>query len=200
MPFRRSRRNIDGATEFQQRPRRSFVSRGPRIVKVAAVKDREVYIFLCISNRRGLMIFLQVIFTAPPPPQKTQQQTQSHTQGSSTTPPAPGTNNPPTHPKHLHSLPVRLLAYLVLFICCTPPHHANANTQSTQRQQGQPQGQIQAQASRTQLAAPSTSTTPAAPAPAPSNTGSGAATMHSRPLPLRARFVLFLCCASPSSG
>jgi hypothetical protein len=46
MPFRRSHRNINDATELQRHPRRFFMSRGPRIVEVAAVKDREVYISL----------------------------------------------------------------------------------------------------------------------------------------------------------
>jgi hypothetical protein len=126
------------------------------------------------------MIFVQVIFTAPPPPQKTQHQTQSNVQGSSTTPPAPGTN--PTTPrlKHLHSLPVRLLVHLVLFICCASPQHPNQNAQQMQ-QEGQPQGQAQGQpslaSSQTQPIAPSTSTT--LPAPVPSTAASGAATIHS---------------------
>ncbi|KAG2343248.1 WD40 repeat-like protein [Suillus weaverae] len=46
-PFRRSHRNTDDPTGLQQRPRRSVFSRGPRIVEVAAVKDREA----CISSR-----------------------------------------------------------------------------------------------------------------------------------------------------
>jgi tricorn protease-like protein len=140
--FHHSHRNTDGATELQQRPRWSIFSHGPRIVEVPLVKDREV------------------IFTAPPPPQKMQQQTQSHAQGSSTTQPAPGTN-PTTPPaRHAYSLPVRLLAHLVLFICCASPRHANRNAQQTQ-QQGQPQGQAQGQpsSSQTQPAASSTSTT-----------------------------------------
>ncbi|KAG2038629.1 WD40-repeat-containing domain protein [Suillus americanus] len=174
-PFRRSHRNTDDTTELQQRPRRTIFSRGLRIVEVAAVRDREV------------------LYVAPPPPQKTQQQNQSHGQGSSTTQPAPATDPTTPRPRHAHSLPVRLLAHLVLFLCCAPPQRANGNAQ----QQGQPQGQAQGQASssQTQPAAPSTSTTP--PAPAPSTTASGAAAVQLRLLPLRARFVLFLCCASP---
>ncbi|KAG2038614.1 hypothetical protein BDR03DRAFT_1043584 [Suillus americanus] len=158
-PFRRYHRNINDATELQQRPRRSFVSRGPRIAEVAAVKDREV------------------IFTAPPPPQKTQQQTQSHAQGSSTTPPAPCTNPTTSLPRYAHSPPVRLLAHLVLFFCCASPQHANADAQSTQQQQGQSQGQVQTQVSSslTQPTAASTSTTP--PAPATSTATSSAVIM-----------------------
>ncbi|KAG2738026.1 WD40 repeat-like protein [Suillus brevipes Sb2] len=119
--------------------------RHPRVVEVNAVRDREV------------------IFTAPPPPQKAQQ-TQSHDQGSSTTQHAPGTNPNTPHPRHPHPLPVRLLAHLVLFLCCAP-QKAAGNTQSTQQQQGRPQGQVYAQvsSSQTQHAAPSTSPTPTAP-------------------------------------
>ncbi|KAG1840598.1 hypothetical protein DFJ58DRAFT_90501 [Suillus subalutaceus] len=102
-PFRRSHHNTNDAIELQQRSRQSFVSRGPRIVEVAAVKDREV------------------IFTAPPPPEKTQQQSQSHGQGSFTIPPASSTNPTIPRPRHPHSLLVRLLAHLVLFLCCASP-------------------------------------------------------------------------------
>ncbi|KAG1898110.1 uncharacterized protein F5891DRAFT_487383 [Suillus fuscotomentosus] len=128
-------------TEPQQRPRRALLSRGPRIVEVAAVKDREV------------------IFTVPPPPEKTQQQIQSHAHESSTTQPASGANSTAPHSRYLHSLPVRLLGHLVLFLCCAPPRHADANAQ----QQGQSTGQAQPQASslQTQSTAASISTTPA---------------------------------------
>ncbi|KAG2335752.1 WD40 repeat-like protein [Suillus weaverae] len=141
--FHHSQVNTDDATELQQRPWRSIFSRGPPIVEVAAVKDREV------------------IFTAPPPPQKTQQQTQSHAQGSSATPPAPGTNPSTPRPRYPHSLPVRVLAHLVLFLCCASQHP----DRNAQQQQGQSQGQVHAQASssHTQPAAPSTSATPTAP-------------------------------------
>lgn len=50
--FHHSYRNTDDANELQQRQSRSIFSRGPPIVEVAAVKDREV------------------IFTVPPPQQK----------------------------------------------------------------------------------------------------------------------------------
>ncbi|KAG2343306.1 hypothetical protein BDR05DRAFT_309915 [Suillus weaverae] len=142
--FHHSHGNTDDATELQQRSWRSIFSRGPPIVEVAAVKDREV------------------IFTAPPPPQKTQQQTQSHAQGSSTTPLAPATNPNTPRPRYPHSLPVRVLAHLVLFLCCASPQHPDA---SAQQQQGQSQGQVHAQASssQTEPAAPSTSATPTAP-------------------------------------
>ncbi|KAG2343241.1 WD40 repeat-like protein [Suillus weaverae] len=142
--FHHSHRDTDDATELQQRPRRSIFSRGPPIVEVAAVKDREV------------------IFTAPPPPHKTQQQTQSHAQGSSTTPPAPGPNATTPRPRYPHSLPVRVLAHIVLFLCCASPQHPDGNAQ---QQQGQSQGQVHAQASssQTEPAAPSTSATPTTP-------------------------------------
>ncbi|KAG1840602.1 WD40-repeat-containing domain protein [Suillus subalutaceus] len=177
--FHHSHRDTDDGTELQRRPRRSF-SRGPPIIEVAAVKDREV------------------IFTAPPPPQKTQQQSQSHSQGSSTTQPASGSNPTTPRPRHPHSLPVRLLADLVLLLCCASPRPANGNAHPTQQQQqGQSEGQAQGQAlsSQTQPAALLTSTM--LPAPAPSTAASGGATVQSRPLLLRARSVLSLCCASP---
>ncbi|KAG2057865.1 WD40 repeat-like protein [Suillus hirtellus] len=133
-PFRRSHSNTDRSTELQQRPRRSIFSRGPRVVEVAAVKDREV------------------IFTAPPPPEKKQQETQPQASASQ---PAPSTN-PTTPPKYKHSLPVRLLARLALLLfCCASPQHANENAQPTQQQQGQ--GKLQASPSQTQPTAPSES-------------------------------------------
>lgn len=94
-------------------------------------------------------------------------------------------------------LPVRFLAYLVLFLCCASPLHADGNTESTQQHYSQPQGPVQSQASsvRTRPAAPSSSMTPTA-----SDIHSAvpvAATGQSRLLPLRTRFVLFLCCTSP---
>ncbi|KAG2060606.1 hypothetical protein BDR06DRAFT_947958 [Suillus hirtellus] len=140
------------------------------------------------------MISVQVIFTAPLPPEKAQQQTQSHVQESSTTQPASGTN--PTTPRPRYPLSVRLLAHLVLFLCCASPQNADGNAQPIQ-QEGQPQCQVHTQASSSQShpATPSTSTTP--PVPATSTVASGAATVQPRPLPMRARFVLFLCCTSP---
>ncbi|KAG2038632.1 WD40-repeat-containing domain protein [Suillus americanus] len=158
--FRHSQRNIDDTTELRQRPWRSIFFRGPRIVQVPLVKDREV------------------IFTAPPPPGQTQQQTQSHAQGSSTTPPPPGTNPTTLHTKHTHSLPVRLLAHLVLFLCCASPQHANINAQPMQ-QHGQPQGQAQGQASSSQTQPAATSTSTTLLSPAPSTAASGTAVMHS---------------------
>ncbi|KAG1804003.1 hypothetical protein EV424DRAFT_1544799 [Suillus variegatus] len=139
--FRRSQTN----TEPQQRSRRALLSRGPRIVEVAAVKDREV------------------IFTAPQPPEKTQQQTQSPPQGSSTTQPALGANSTTLRPRHPYS-PIRLLGHLVLFLCCcTLPQHANRNAQPIQ-QEDQPQCQVHAQAlsSQSHPPAPTTSVTPTA--------------------------------------
>ncbi|KAG1822482.1 uncharacterized protein BJ212DRAFT_805536 [Suillus subaureus] len=96
-----------------------------------------------------------------------------------------------------YPLLVRLLAHLVLFLCCASPQHADGNAQPTQQQQGQSQGPVQTQASslrQTQPAASSTSTTPAA---SGIHTATPVtATAQPRPLPLRARFILFLCCAS----
>ncbi|KAG2038675.1 WD40-repeat-containing domain protein [Suillus americanus] len=83
-----------------------------------------------------------------------------------------------------YSLPVRLLAHLVLFICCASPQHADGNAQSAQQQQGQSQGPVQTQAS-TPTASDIHTTAPVT------------ATAQPRPLPLRTHFVLFLCCASP---
>ncbi|KAG1725602.1 hypothetical protein EDB19DRAFT_260708 [Suillus lakei] len=117
--FRHTESNTDGATELQQRPKRTIFSRGPRIVEVAAVRDKEA------------------LFVAPPPAQQTQQQNQSHGQGSSTTPPPPGTNTTTPGARPTHSLPLRLLAHLVLFLCCAYPQHADGNAQSTQQQQQQ---------------------------------------------------------------
>ncbi|KAG1812655.1 hypothetical protein EV424DRAFT_98643 [Suillus variegatus] len=135
-PFRRSHSNTNRSNELQQRPRRSILSRGPRIVEVAAVKDREV------------------IFTLPPPPEKKQQETQPQASASQPTP----STDPTTPPKYKHSLPVRLLARLALLIfCCASPQHANENAQPTQQQQGQVQPQ--ASPSQTQPTAPSESVT-----------------------------------------
>ncbi|KAG2060577.1 WD40 repeat-like protein [Suillus hirtellus] len=147
-PFRRSHSKTNESTELQQRPRRALLFRGSRIVEVAAVKDREV------------------IFTAPPPPEKTQQQTRSHAQESFMTQPASGTNPTTPRPRYPHSLPVRLLAHLVLFLCCASPQHANGNTQPTQ-QQGHPQGQVYDHAQASSLETQSTAASTSAPATIP---------------------------------
>ncbi|KAG1879121.1 hypothetical protein F4604DRAFT_555363 [Suillus subluteus] len=100
------------------------------------------------------------------------------------------------------SRPIPWWAHVVLFFCCASPQHTNGNTKPTQQQQQQcqPQGPAQPQVSpsQTQSAAASMSTTP--PGPAISPTPPNAPNMQSRPLPLRIRFVLFLCCASPPHG
>ncbi|KAG1902962.1 uncharacterized protein F5891DRAFT_978407 [Suillus fuscotomentosus] len=155
-PFRRSHSNTNKSTELHQRLRRPIFSRGSHVVEVAAVKDREV------------------IFTAPPPPEKTQQQTQTHAQGSSTTQPVPGANPTTPRPGYAHSLPVRLLAHLMLFLCCAS-QHANGNAQSTQQQQGQSQGHAQAEISSSQNRPPAAPTSMIPPAPATSPTAPSAA-------------------------
>ncbi|KAG1870887.1 hypothetical protein F4604DRAFT_1771268 [Suillus subluteus] len=116
-----------------------------------------------------------------------------------------GTTIPGTRPAH--SLPVRMLAHLMLFLCCASPQHADDNahptrqqegqshtpapSSQTQHQQGQSQGQTQAQASlsQTQLTASSTTTPTALHA---DSTAPGATNKEPRSLPLRTRFVLFL--------
>ncbi|KAG2123059.1 WD40-repeat-containing domain protein [Suillus clintonianus] len=100
-----------------------------------------------------------------------------------------GTATPGARPTY--SLPVRMLAHLVLFLCCASPQH-DGNAQPTQHQQ---QGQLQTQAPslQTQPAAASTSTTPTD----PDTHTTVPATAQPRPVPLRIRFAYFLCCASP---
>ncbi|KAG1746145.1 hypothetical protein EDB19DRAFT_380440 [Suillus lakei] len=86
--------------------------------------------------------------------------------------------------------PLSLWAHLVLFLCCASPRQA-------EQTQDQPQGQVQAQASlQAQPAAASTSTTRTPTAIDTSATAPGAESAQSR-VPLRARFVLSLCCVSP---
>jgi hypothetical protein len=200
--FLHSRSNTDGATQLQRLSRSIFSHHGPHVVEVPTVQDRKVCIsFLCLSHRSGLIISVQALFVARPA-QNTQQQAQSHGQGSSTAPPAPGTNAGTPGVRPANSRLVRLLAHLVLFLCCASPQHTGGNAHPTQQQShGQAQthvtspptlhqqGQTQAQASssQTQPAAPSTSATP---------TILGAASVQPHPLPLRTRFILFLCCAS----
>ncbi|KAG2343316.1 hypothetical protein BDR05DRAFT_963283 [Suillus weaverae] len=58
-----------------------------------------------------------------------------------------GTTIPGARP--VYSLPVRLFAHVVLFLCCASPQHPDANAQSTQ-QLGQSQGPVQTQASSLQ--------------------------------------------------
>ncbi|KAG2038630.1 WD40-repeat-containing domain protein [Suillus americanus] len=93
---------------------------------------------------------------------------------------------------HAQSQPIPWWAHVVLFFCCTSAQHTDGNAKPTQQHQQQcrPQGPAQPQASpsQTQSAAASTAISPI-----PSNTPN----VQSRPLPLRIRFVLFLCCASP---
>ncbi|KAG2069217.1 hypothetical protein BDR04DRAFT_1143393 [Suillus decipiens] len=95
----------------------------------------------------------EVLFVAPRPP--------PHRQNNQPT----GNTIPDARPAH--SLPVRLLALLVLFLCCAPPRHPNGNAQSTQQQQGQSQGLVQTQAAlfQTQSATPLASTSTVPPAP-----------------------------------
>ncbi|KAG1893893.1 uncharacterized protein F5891DRAFT_1195809 [Suillus fuscotomentosus] len=143
LPFCRSHSKANKSTELQQRPRQASLSRGPHIVEVFAVKDREV------------------IYTAPPPPEKTQQQNQLHAQGLSTAQPAPGANSTIPHSRHVHSLPIWLLAHFVLFLCCASPQHADANAQSMQQQQGQVQPQASSLQTQSTAALTSTIPTPA---------------------------------------
>ncbi|KAG2343251.1 WD40 repeat-like protein [Suillus weaverae] len=122
----------------------------------------------------------QVLYVAPRP------RPRPHTQPNGTATPA-------------QSRPIQWWAHAVLFLCCASPQHIDGNTQPTQQQQQQqcqPQGpaQPQASSSQTQPAAAARSTT--SPAPATSPTPPNAPNVRSRPLPLRARFVLFLCCVS----
>jgi hypothetical protein len=116
--------NTDGAIEIQQRPRPSIFSRGLPIVEVPTVQDRKA------------------LFVARPA-QKTQQQAQSRRHRSSTTPHAPGTNTATPGARPAPSQLVRLLAHLVLFLCCASPQHADDNAHSTQQQS---QGQVQTHA------------------------------------------------------
>ncbi|KAG1797756.1 uncharacterized protein HD556DRAFT_1355098 [Suillus plorans] len=87
---------------------------------------------------------------------------------------------------HAQSQPITWWAHVVLFLCCVSLQHTHGNVIPTQQQQCQSQGPAQPQAlsSQTQPAAVSDATPPAS-------------NVQSRPLPLRARFVLFLCCVSP---
>ncbi|KAG2338251.1 WD40 repeat-like protein [Suillus weaverae] len=90
----------------------------------------------------------EVLFVAPRPPPNRQ-----HTQPN-------GATTPGARPAH--SLPLRMLAHLVLFLCCASPPHADGNAYSTeqQQQQGPSQGpvQIQTPSPQTQPAAPPAST------------------------------------------
>ncbi|KAG2125797.1 hypothetical protein DEU56DRAFT_983108 [Suillus clintonianus] len=125
--FRRSPSNINQATELQQRPRRSIFSHSsPRVVEVAAVRDK------------------QALYVAPPQAKKTQAQPQGQAQSSSsqsqpaaastsTAPPAPA---PTPAPDTTTAIPVaatvrtnilRFLARLVLFLCCAYPPQADGH-------------------------------------------------------------------------
>ncbi|KAG2367816.1 WD40-repeat-containing domain protein [Suillus spraguei] len=123
--FHNSHSYTDGATELQQRPRRSIFShQGPRIIEVSSVQDRKA---LVVARPR----------------QKKHQQAQSHSQGSSTTNTAmPGARPAP-------SKLTRSLARLVLFLCCASPQYVGGNVQQTQ-QQSQGQAQTHATSSQTQ--------------------------------------------------
>ncbi|KAG2034648.1 hypothetical protein BDR03DRAFT_1093644 [Suillus americanus] len=152
------------------------------VVEVPAMRDREE----CLSL---------VLFVAEPT--------------NRTRSPLTGTTIPGTRPAH--SLPVRMLAHFVLFLCCASPQHVDGNAHPTQQQesqsqihatsshiqhqQGQSQGQPQAQASssQTQPTAPSTAIPTSLYA---HTTVPGAASGQPRSLPLRTRFVLVLCCSS----
>jgi hypothetical protein len=177
-----------------------------------------MYFSHCVPNYNCSIIPCQSLFVARRPErdkatQTQQQQSQSHGQGSSTTPHAPGINAAIPGARPTHSRLVRLLAHLMLFLCCTSAQRAGSNAQPTQHQlqgqaqthatssqpqhhQGQSQGPPQAQApsSQAQPTASSASATPTA--PDAHTIAPGAASVQPHPLPLRTRFVLFLCCAS----
>ncbi|KAG1773763.1 hypothetical protein EDD22DRAFT_965056 [Suillus occidentalis] len=87
-----------------------------------------------------------------------------------------------------HSRPIQLFGHIGLYLCCVFNHHTDGSAQPMQQQQGP----VSTQASSLQTTSTtlSTSTTPTTTAPV-------AATAQPQPLPLRTRFVLFLCCASP---
>jgi len=160
-----------------------------------------MYSFQCVSNY-CLIISCQSLAVARRPErdkatQTQQQQSQSQGQGSSTTPHTPGTNAATPGARPTNSRLVRFLAHLVLFLCCTSAQRAGANLQPTQLQgHTQTQPQAQASSSQTQPTAPFTSTSATPPAPDAHTTAPGSASVQPRPLPLRTRFVLFLCCAS----
>ncbi|KAG1837573.1 quinon protein alcohol dehydrogenase-like superfamily [Suillus subalutaceus] len=151
----------------------------PHVVKVPAMRDREA----CLSP---------VLFVS-------ESTNRTRTQPT-------GTTIPSTRPAH--SLPVRMLAHLVLFLCCASPQHVDDNahptrqhedqsqtpapSSQTQHQQGQSQDQPLAHASSSQTQPTASSTTTPATLDAHS-TAPGAANRQPRPLPLRTRFVLFLC-------
>ncbi|KAG1865797.1 quinon protein alcohol dehydrogenase-like superfamily [Suillus subalutaceus] len=91
----------------------------------------------------------------------------------------------------VQSPPLSLWTHLVLFLCC-------ASQQADQTQQ-QLHDQVRAQASsHPQPPATSTSTTRTPTALDTSTNAPGVANAQSRRVPLRARFVLFLCCVSPT--
>jgi hypothetical protein len=166
-----------------------------------STRQKGMYFFACIVCCRVLIISVQALYVAPPA-QKSQQPAQPRRQGSSTTPPAPGSNTTTPGARSTRSQLVRLLAHLVLFLCCASPQHSGGNAHPTQQQsQGQAQthatsSQIQHQQgqSQTQPVSPSTSVTPTA--LNVHTTASGTVSGQPRPLPLRTRIVLFLCCTS----
>ncbi|KAG1844638.1 WD40-repeat-containing domain protein [Suillus subalutaceus] len=86
----------------------------------------------------------EVLFVAEPRPQN-----RLHTQPNGTTTPG----GRPAYP-----LPVRLLAHLVLFLCCASPQRPDSNAPSTQQQQGQSQGPVQTQGPSPQIQGPSPQT------------------------------------------
>jgi hypothetical protein len=142
-------------------------------------------------NLQCLMIYMQVLFVAEP-----LRPNRIPTQPRDTT--IPGT-------RPAHSLPLRMLAHLVLFLCCASPQRVGGDVHPAQQQEGQAQahatssqaqhqqGQLYDQ-SQTQPVALSMSATPTA---LDAHTiAPDAASGQPLSLPLRTRLVLFLCCAS----
>ncbi|KAG1763068.1 hypothetical protein EV702DRAFT_208545 [Suillus placidus] len=82
--------------------------------------------------------------------------------------------------------------------CNTCPVTTHSMQQQQQQQQSQVHVQVQAQASSSQARPAAAASMPTTPAPTTSTTPPNQATVQSQPLPLRARIVLFLCCASPA--
>jgi hypothetical protein len=122
----RSQLHTNEEIELTWRPSR------PRIVEVAAVRDRQVCLFGAFYNLRGLMISVQ---TGPKYMKALRaylQQSQSHAQAqasslhtqpadaSTSATPAPGT--PAAQPP-----PIQWWAQIVLFLCCTSTSYANGH-------------------------------------------------------------------------
>lgn len=114
--FSRSQLNAGEATKQSQHHRQTiFAPRGPHVVEVAAVRDKQA-LFVARRPERDSDKAQQ---------QRTKSQGQAQASSSQSQPAATSTST--TSPPAVQSRPIPLLARFVLFVCCASPPHVDGH-------------------------------------------------------------------------